>query len=233
MTEIHGSLASVVCLTCNSMFSRIELQKQLAELNPDWDDLLQQELDRLARQEIESVIRDPIKDFRLNPDGDLELPSSIRYDQFKYPTCPSCAEKGLAHTEHDGKSWSLDNQNVSIPHSKRKCNDVGVLKPDVVFFGENVVPEARAAAEQKMRDADKILVVASSLATYSAFRLIKENKHAGKPIGVINMGPVRGEHELLGKGDLRVSFSAGDVLGGIWDSLRKTNYRRNHQQAHV
>ncbi|KAK7207029.1 DHS-like NAD/FAD-binding domain-containing protein [Myxozyma melibiosi] len=231
VTEIHGSLASVVCMTCHTSIPRVDLQTQLAELNPAWADLLQQELDRLARAK--SAVRDPIKDFRLNPDGDLELPDSIRYDDFKYPACPACVGSGVAHVDiGDGMSWSLENQDVSVPHSKRKCKDVGVLKPNVVFFGENVDPDMRAAAERKMSEADKILVVASSLATYSAFRLIKENKLAGKAVGVINMGPVRGEHDLLGEGDLRLSFLAGDVLGGVWDSLRKAQHRNQHQ-AHL
>ncbi|KAK9458792.1 DHS-like NAD/FAD-binding domain-containing protein [Lipomyces oligophaga] len=214
VTEIHGTLSAVVCLTCNSRLPRSELQRQLAELNPDWNDLLQQELDRLERQK--RVRRDPIQDFRLNPDGDLELPSSIRYDDFRYPVCPTCASRGIAHALEDGQTWSQNlNENVTVAHSHRKVKDVGVLKPDVVFFGENVDIEIRRSAEAKVESADNILVIASSLATFSAFRLVKEGKQAGKTIGILNMGPVRGEHEVLTDSDMRLSFVAGDVLDGI------------------
>ncbi|KAK9469625.1 DHS-like NAD/FAD-binding domain-containing protein [Lipomyces arxii] len=211
VTELHGTLASAVCLTCDTHLERHELQLRLAELNPDWDGLLQEELERLEKYH---SIADPIKDFRLNPDGDLELPSTIRYDNFKYPTCPCCADNGLAQSENDG-SWSEENIGVHLSNSARKVKDVGVLKPDVVFFGESVSEYVKREAERKLSEASKILVVASSLATYSAFRLIKENKALGKRIGIINVGLVRGEHELLGEGDLRVSFVAGDVLGGV------------------
>ncbi|KAK9240167.1 DHS-like NAD/FAD-binding domain-containing protein, partial [Lipomyces kononenkoae] len=210
VTEIHGTLSSAVCLTCGTHYNRSELQKELARLNPGWADLLEHELDRLSQQRIAN----PIRAFRLNPDGDLELPASISYDQFSYPTCPSCASNGTAKSKSNG-AWSEENINVVFPHSKRNVKDVGVLKPDVVFFGESVEDHVRKAAEQKLQMADKILVVGSSLATYSAFRLIKENKENGKRIGIINVGPVRGEHELLTSGDLRVSFIAGDVLGGV------------------
>ncbi|KAK9432752.1 DHS-like NAD/FAD-binding domain-containing protein [Lipomyces doorenjongii] len=216
VTEIHGTLSSAVCLTCGTHYDRSELQVELGRLNPSWADLLQQELDRLSEQRIAN----PIKSFRLNPDGDLELPARISYDQFNYPTCPSCASNGTAKSTSNG-AWSEENIDIIVPHSKRKVKDVGVLKPDVVFFGESVDDHVKKIAEQKLKMADKILVVASSLATYSAFRLIQENKKNGKRIGIINVGPVRGEHELLVNGDLRVSFIAGDVLGGVVDIMNQ------------
>ncbi|KAK9322452.1 DHS-like NAD/FAD-binding domain-containing protein [Lipomyces orientalis] len=216
VTEIHGTLSAAVCLTCGTHYDRSELQAELARLNPDWADMLQQELDRVSQQRIAN----PIKDFRLNPDGDLELPARISYDEFKYPTCPACASNGTAKSTSNG-AWSEENIDVIVPHSQRKVKDVGVLKPGVVFFGESVEDHVRRAAEQKTNVADKILVVASSLATYSAFRLIKENKTNGKRIGIINVGPVRGEHELLVPGDLRVSFIAGDILGGVVDIMNE------------
>ncbi|KAK9472118.1 DHS-like NAD/FAD-binding domain-containing protein [Dipodascopsis tothii] len=91
----------------------------------------------------------------------------------------------------------------------------GVLKPDVIFFGESLDEAVRAEAQRKVGAADKLLVVGSSLATYSAFRFLKESKAAGKRVGLISTGAVRGEHEWLDDGDLRVSFSAGDVLEGV------------------
>ncbi|KAK9455377.1 DHS-like NAD/FAD-binding domain-containing protein [Dipodascopsis uninucleata] len=213
VTEIHGSLAKVICLTCGSTYGREEVQTQLSKLNPAWNDLLLQELDRLTK----NASPDPIKDFRLNPDGDLELPSSVRYEAFEYPTCPSCASKGIAKASSSG-AWITENEDVDVPHSKRKCKDVGVLKPNVVFFGEHVDEEIKKDADRKMQEASKILVAASSLATYSAFRLIKEGKTTGKRIGIINMGPVRGEHDILTTDDIRVSFKVADILGLVLEN---------------
>ncbi|KAK9478104.1 DHS-like NAD/FAD-binding domain-containing protein [Lipomyces japonicus] len=220
VTEIHGSLARAVCLTCGSSHDRGHLQELLCRLNPAWHNLLQLEIDRLATTST-TVTANPMKDLRLNPDGDLELPGNVRYNGFKYPACPTCVETGLAKVTSDG-AWSTENQNAGVPHANRKRKDVGVLKPDVVFFGESVNEDVKNNAERKLRQADKVLIMGSSIATYSAFRLIKESKAAGKRIGVINVGPIRGEHELLTQGDLRVSFNAGDVLEGVVQSIRST-----------
>ena len=70
------------------------------------------------------------------------------------------------------------------------------LKPDVVFFGENVAPATAARAMAAVEHADGLLVVGSSLMAYSAFRLCKATVEQGKPVIAINLGKTRGD-ELL------------------------------------
>ncbi|AZE94047.1 NAD-dependent protein deacetylase of SIR2 family [Pseudomonas orientalis] len=70
------------------------------------------------------------------------------------------------------------------------------LKPDVVFFGENVAPATAARAMVAVHDAEGLLVVGSSLMAYSAFRLCKAMVEQGKPVIAINLGKTRGD-ELL------------------------------------
>lgn len=70
------------------------------------------------------------------------------------------------------------------------------LKPDVVFFGENVAPATAARAMAAVEDAQGLLVVGSSLMAYSAFRLCKAMAEQGKPVMAINLGKTRGD-ELL------------------------------------
>ncbi|AZF26053.1 NAD-dependent protein deacetylase [Pseudomonas sp. R2-60-08W] len=70
------------------------------------------------------------------------------------------------------------------------------LKPDVVFFGENVAPAIAARAMAAVHDAEGLLVVGSSLMAYSAFRLCKAAVEQGKPVIAINLGKTRGD-ELL------------------------------------
>ena len=72
------------------------------------------------------------------------------------------------------------------------------LKPDVVFFGENVAPATAARAMAAVEHADGLLVVGSSLMAYSAFRLCKAMVEQGKPVVAINLGKTRGD-ELLQK----------------------------------
>ncbi|QQP97658.1 NAD-dependent protein deacetylase [Lysobacter enzymogenes] len=69
----------------------------------------------------------------------------------------------------------------------------GMLKPDVVFFGENV-PRARvAAAQQALAAADAMLVVGSSLMVYSGFRFARAAREAGLPLALLNRGVTRAD----------------------------------------
>jgi NAD-dependent SIR2 family protein deacetylase len=77
----------------------------------------------------------------------------------------------------------------------------GILKPDVVFFGENV-PRARVEqAFAGVAAADALLVVGSSLMVYSGFRFAEAAAAAGKPIAAINLGRTRADHLLALKID--------------------------------
>ncbi|KAG5178398.1 silent information regulator protein Sir2 [Tribonema minus] len=69
----------------------------------------------------------------------------------------------------------------------------GVLKPDVVFFGDNV-PQARVRqCFDMVAAADGLLVVGSSLAVYSGFRFVEAAVKQGKPVAILNQGPTRAE----------------------------------------
>lgn len=82
------------------------------------------------------------------------------------------------------------------------------LKPDVVFFGENVAATTATRATQAVEQADGLLVVGSSLMAYSAFRLCRAIKDQGKPLLAINRGKTRAD-ELL---DLKVQVPCEELL---------------------
>lgn len=86
-----------------------------------------------------------------------------------------------------------------------RCSSCGgLLKPDVVFFGENV-PDARyAAARDALAAADALLVAGSSLMVFSGFRFVQQAHAAGLPVAIVNRGQTRGD----GFAALKV---AGDV----------------------
>ncbi|HET8791944.1 MAG TPA: NAD-dependent protein deacetylase [Modicisalibacter sp.] len=73
-----------------------------------------------------------------------------------------------------------------------RCGD-GILKPDVVFFGDNVPPERVAAAFAALREADALLVVGSSLMVYSGFRFARQAARDAKPIACVNQGLTRAD----------------------------------------
>ncbi|WP_426955671.1 NAD-dependent protein deacetylase [Muricoccus radiodurans] len=72
----------------------------------------------------------------------------------------------------------------------------GVLKPDVVFFGESVPRERVDAAHHALAEADAMLVVGSSLMVYSGFRFVQAAAQAGKPIAAVNLGRTRADDLL-------------------------------------
>ncbi|MCX7512185.1 NAD-dependent protein deacetylase [Frateuria sp. STR12] len=69
----------------------------------------------------------------------------------------------------------------------------GVLKPDVVFFGENVPRQRVMQALQALESADAVLVVGSSLMVFSGYRFVHAAARAGKPVAAVNLGRTRGD----------------------------------------
>ena len=84
----------------------------------------------------------------------------------------------------------------------------GILKPDVVFFGENVPRERVDRAFEGVANADALLVVGSSLMVYSGYRFAEAAAAAGKPIAAINLGRTRADHLLT----LKISQPAEEAL---------------------
>jgi NAD-dependent SIR2 family protein deacetylase len=87
-----------------------------------------------------------------------------------------------------------------------ECN--GILKPDVVFFGESVPRERVERAFDAVAHADALLVVGSSLMVFSGYRFAAAAAAAGKPIAAINLGRTRADHLLA----LKISAPCAEVL---------------------
>jgi NAD-dependent SIR2 family protein deacetylase len=69
----------------------------------------------------------------------------------------------------------------------------GLLKPDVVFFGENVPVARYEQAREALAGADALLVAGSSLMVYSGFRFVRLAHDAGLPIAIVNRGRTRAD----------------------------------------
>ncbi|MEB2654224.1 NAD-dependent protein deacetylase [Pseudomonas siliginis] len=91
------------------------------------------------------------------------------------------------------------------------------MKPDVVFFGENVAPTTAARALAAAENAAGLLVVGSSLMAYSAFRLCRVIAERGKPLMAINLGKTRAD-DLL---DLKIEGSCEELLPWLVEELRR------------
>jgi NAD-dependent SIR2 family protein deacetylase len=91
----------------------------------------------------------------------------------------------------------------------------GVLKPDVVFFGENV-PKPRVQQCYDLIDqARALLVLGSSLTVMSGLRFVRYAARAAKPVAIVNQGPTRGD-ELAA---VRLNAPLGATLTRLADQL--------------
>ncbi len=84
----------------------------------------------------------------------------------------------------------------------------GLLKPDVVFFGENVLRPVVDAAWSIFAEAEALVVLGSSLAVYSGFRFVRGAVERGLPVAIVNLGPTRGDDLAA----LRVAAPLGATL---------------------
>jgi len=106
----------------------------------------------------------------------------------------------------------LSDQEVNsfVVPSCPKC-DTGILKPYIVFFGDNVPKPRVDQVKKELSQSDGLLVVGSSLYVFSGYRFILQAKELGIPIAVLNIGQTRADHIV----DLKIEAKAGDVLPKI------------------
>jgi NAD-dependent SIR2 family protein deacetylase len=159
VTELHGSLHRVTCLSCGQRISRTDLHLRLEAANPGW----------------------AAEPALINPDGDAVLDDDAT-QSFRTVSCAGCD---------------------------------GVLKPDVVFFGENV-PRPRVEACYAMVEASRSLVVlGSSLTVMSGFRYVRHAAKQGSRVVIVNQGPTRGDQYA----EATVDAPLGQVLSELVDEL--------------
>jgi NAD-dependent SIR2 family protein deacetylase len=137
VTELHGSLHQVRCLSCGERTPRAALQERLRAANPRWT--------------ASSTL--------INPDGDAVV-TDADIESFAVVDCASCG---------------------------------GVLKPDVVFFGENVPPARAVACYDQVTSARSLIVLGSSLTVMSGLRYVRHAAKLGLPVVIINQGQTRGD----------------------------------------
>ncbi|MEV6412745.1 NAD-dependent protein deacetylase [Kribbella sp. NPDC051718] len=97
------------------------------------------------------------------------------------------------------------------------CTNCGssLLKPDVVFFGENVPKTRVERCYRLIDDARAVLVLGSSLTVMSGFRFVRYAAKAGKPVLIINQGLTRGDPYAA----VRVNLPLGEALTSLTGAL--------------
>ncbi|MFF4979430.1 NAD-dependent protein deacetylase [Streptomyces sp. NPDC001046] len=91
----------------------------------------------------------------------------------------------------------------------------GVLKPDVVFFGESVPPRRVEHCRELVRGATSLLVLGSSLTVMSGLRFVRQAAQAGTPVLIVNRDRTRGDQHAV----TRVALPLGATLTTVADRL--------------
>jgi NAD-dependent SIR2 family protein deacetylase len=161
VTELHGSLHRVVCLSCWQRSPREELDERLRAANPHWAE---------AAAGLEPAV---------NPDGDVAL-------------------------EETGGFTVVD------------CRDCGgILKPDVVFFGENVPRTRVDACFARVAASSALLVLGSSLTVMSGLRYVRHAASLRIPVIIVNQGATRGDELASARLDAPLGRTLTDLTRAL------------------
>lgn len=158
VVELHGTMNTVLCLTCSQQFARESIARRLADANP-WL-TLPAEVD-------------------LRPDGDV---SAEHLADFSITACSNCG---------------------------------GMLKPDVVFFGELVPRDRFRTAFEIVRHANALLIAGSSLTVNSGIRLLDRAVRRKLPVVIINRGETKGDSRAT----VRLEGGTSEILAALSQRL--------------
>nr|WP_155910692.1 MULTISPECIES: NAD-dependent protein deacetylase [unclassified Mycolicibacterium] len=95
----------------------------------------------------------------------------------------------------------------------------GILKPDIVYFGDSVPKDRVQQAYSLVDNADALLVAGSSLTVFSGYRFVRHAAAAGKPVAIINRGPTRGD-ELA---TVKIDSGCSEILAMLTTELEAQN----------
>jgi NAD-dependent SIR2 family protein deacetylase len=103
----------------------------------------------------------------------------------------------------------------------------GMLKPNIVYFGENVPKDRVAQAYSLIDAADALLVAGSSLTVYSGYRFVRHAAARAIPIAIVNRGQTRGDDLAT----VKVDAGCSAVLTLLADALAAAAADRQHVPA--
>jgi len=91
----------------------------------------------------------------------------------------------------------------------------GMLKPDIVYFGESVAKEVVERAYSLVDGSDALLVAGSSLTVFSGYRFVRHAAARGIPVAIVNQGPTRGDDLAT----VKVDAGCSPILALLADEL--------------
>ncbi|RDB23335.1 NAD-dependent protein deacylase SIR4 [Hypsizygus marmoreus] len=106
-------------------------------------------------------------------------------NDFIIPDCPSCLVENRRNSIH---------------------------KPEVIFFGESIPQHIKERSFRDVEASDRLLVIGTTLATYSAFRLLKHALELKKPVMMLNVGPSRADGS---PGVEKIDMASGSIIRDV------------------
>ncbi|XP_055601948.1 NAD-dependent protein deacylase Sirt4 [Uranotaenia lowii] len=100
-------------------------------------------------------------------------------------------------------------ENFNIPPCPQ-CG--GHLKPEIVFFGDNVPMPRIERVVRMIMQSDGVLVLGSSLTVFSGYRIVLQAKELGLPVAVVNIGTTRADAKV----DLKISARCGELMQNLF-----------------
>ncbi|KAG5666560.1 hypothetical protein PVAND_014578 [Polypedilum vanderplanki] len=85
---------------------------------------------------------------------------------------------------------------------------MGDLKPNIVFFGDNIPMDRIEKVVNLIINSDGILVLGSSLQVFSGYRIILQAKELGLPTAIVNIGATRADHLV----DIKINAKCSDIM---------------------
>ncbi|WP_368496125.1 Sir2 family NAD-dependent protein deacetylase [Herbiconiux sp. A18JL235] len=125
---------------------------------------------------------------------------------------PGVTEPALVRMAPDGDAAVAEYESFVVP-SCTVCG--GVLKPDVVFFGEFVPTEKFAEASAMVAAADAMVIAGSSLVVNSGIRLLEQARRRRLPIVIVNRGVTKGD----GRATLKIDGGVAETLTALAPAL--------------
>ncbi len=138
--------------------------------------------------------------------------SRQEYQQLLAVLNPDATRAGEIDLAPDGDAHVEDTEHFVVADCAH-CG--GVLKPDVVFFGESVPPPVVADATALVAGAAALLVLGSSLTVYSGRRFVRQAALRGIPVVAVNRGPTRADEYA----DVLIDAGTSTVLPDLVDRL--------------
>lgn len=212
ITELHGTIHKAECLECGTAISRSDLQEEILRHNSH------------SLRELEEHMAASRTALSTAPGMEKTITGAKRSHQGRRAPEQSLKETKKTNSDKlrpDG-DLAVDDDVVMartlktfISPSCHVCG--GMLKPSVVFFGGTLDVEVGRKAVEFADEADAVLVLGSSLSTFSAYKLVHRAVSRRAPVGIVTIGPTRADSL---EGVIKVEGLCDPVLHDILTTAR-------------